>query len=110
MISPDFYKSNNLDSLFLGGKVQHYRIKPPITVLTTREYTVQLYDTMYSLAKTIFGADNEKFWTIISDINFLRNPDELQPGEIIKLPVIILDEVRYNKISYDKTQSATTKI
>lgn len=110
MISPNYYKDNNLVNLFLGGKVQHYLIKPPIVVVQTRDYQVQANDTMYTLAKRVFGVDNEHLWTIISDINFLRQPNELQAGEWIKLPVVILDEARYNKVNYDKTQSATSKI
>ena len=110
MISKNFYKQSKLVNEFLGGRLQHYPIKEPTTVLTTREYTVQSGDTMYSLARTIFGDDFEYNWTIISDINFLRMPDELQAGEVIKLPIIILDDSHFTKIGYDKTSSLTTKI
>jgi len=109
MISKNYYTDNNLNSLF-GNGLQHYLVKPATTVISSYPYEVQAGDTMYSLAKRLFGASGEHNWTIISDINYTRLPDELIPGEEIQLPLIILDDARFNKISYDQTTSATTKI
>lgn len=110
MISRHFYKENQLISAFLGGTVQHYPIKERYIVVSTYDYEVQAFDTMYSLAKRLFGDDQEFQWVIIADINFLREPDDLQPGETIKLPKVILSELRFDTVNYAKTPSATTKI
>lgn len=110
MINQSFYKANQLVSLYLGGKVQHYTSRELAIVLESYEYLVQAGDTMYTLAKKIFGEDQEFQWTYIADINFLRQPDDLQPGETILLPRIILSELRYQKPNYAKTPSATAKI
>jgi len=109
MISKHFYTENNLVQLF-GNGLQHYLVKPATVSLTSYPYEVQSGDTMYSLAKRIFGVDGEHNWTIISDLNYTRRPDELVAGEIIKLPLIILDDARFNTVNYAKTTSATTKI
>lgn len=110
MISKSFYKENNLIASFLGGKVQHYPIKERYIIVSSYPYTVQVGDTMYNLAKKIFGEDQEFQWPVIADLNFLREPDDLQPGEQIKLPKVILSELRFNKIDYAASKSATTKI
>lgn len=108
MISRAFYKENNLSKLF-GYGLQHYLIKDATLSISTYTYEVQSGDTMYSLAKRLFqGAEYN--WTIIADLNYTRRPDELVPGETILLPLIVLDDTRFNKINYDQTPSATTKI
>ena len=108
MISKPFYKENNLSNLF-GYGLQHFLIKDATLSVTSYPYEVQSGDTMYSLAKRLFqGAEYN--WTIISDLNFTRRPDDLVPGEVIRLPLLVLDDTRFNKINYDQTPSATTKI
>jgi nucleoid-associated protein YgaU len=110
MINPSFYREDTLIKKFLGGKVRHYPIRESAVVLSSYPYTVQYGDTMYTIAKKIFGADFEYLWTIIADINYIREPDDLQPGEVIKLPIVILDDSKYTKIAYDKNKTTTTPI
>ena len=111
MISPEFYIPNNLVKQFFGGKVQHYPLKEKAIVLSTWDYIVKQGDTMYTLAATIFGEDKQFHWTIISDINYLRQPYDLEVGETIKLPIVITFKTRKpNPVNYAATPSSTTKI
>lgn len=109
MINKSFYTDNNLFSLF-GRGLQHYLPKEPTTTISSYKYAVQSGETMYILAKRLFGPDGEHNWTIISDINYARRPDELVTGEIINLPLVVLDDTRFTKPDYGKTTSTTTKI
>jgi hypothetical protein len=108
MISKSFYTQNNLSKLF-GYGLQHYTIKEATTIISSYEYVVEAGDTMYTLAKRLFNG-SEQYWTIISDLNYTRRPDDLVIGETIKLPILVLDDTRFNKVNYDQTPSATTKI
>lgn len=110
MISRFYYRDSNLVYLYANKDIPHYLAKERSVVISSYLYTVQPGDTMYVLAKRIFGDEQEYQWTIISDINFLRQPDDLQPGEVIKLPKIILSELKQTTVDYAKTPSATTKI
>lgn len=108
MISKSFYTPDNLITLYGAGTVGHYPIKPYYEVLEKRPYIVQSGDTVYSLAAKIFGAEGEHNWPIIADINYLRLPDEeLQPGETIWLPVIILKDTQERRPNYAKNTSTT---
>ena len=90
MISPTFYNKKNLISQFLEGKVQHYPIKDPSVTIEWYEYIIMANETLYSIAARIFGRNLEYMWTYIADNNPPRLPDDWNPGDIIRLPKIII--------------------
>lgn len=110
MISPTFYTKDRLQQVYLEGKLRHYMQKDPIKVITHRNYTVCSGDTLYTLAKEIFGENGEFYWTVIADINYLRKPDELQVGEVIKLPITILQESIIRLPKYAQSSTKPTKV
>jgi nucleoid-associated protein YgaU len=108
MIDPHFYTADSLVNTYTGN-VKHYVVRPVWKVASYRTYTVQSGDTLYSLAEQIFGKGNAFNWTIISDINFVRFPDQLTPGEEIKLPLVIIKNSSKRRANYDEVTS-TTKV
>lgn len=109
MINAHFYTADSLTPIYTG-KTFCYPIKDRWKVLEWREYEVVEGDTMYSLAARLFGENQEYQWVIIADINPLRLPDELVPGEIIKLPSLIVSEVNKRRITYGQTTSTTIRL
>lgn len=93
MINNFFYIKNNQVKTFLKGSVAHYPVRTRTEVIETIDYVVKHGDTMYTLAKDFFGDDSEYNWTIIADLNYLREPDELVAGETIKIPTLIISDV-----------------
>ena len=110
MISKTFYTKDRLMSLFTGGKLSHYPIKDRIKVIDFEEHTVSVGETFYSIARDIFGEGGEYHWTIISDINGGRKPDDLQLGEIIKIPKTIIAETSNRLPTYEQNTSISTKV
>lgn len=110
MISPKFYNPENTVALYFGGKVSHYLRKDATVVLKKYPYTVKAGETLYTIARRLFGPDNEHYWTIIADINPLRPPDGWGPGEEILLPEIILNDPLPKTARYEQGTSATTAI
>lgn len=90
MISPTFYNKKNLISQFLGGKVSHYPIKDASVTLEWYDYIIKAHETLYTIAASIFGNDLEYMWTLIADNNPPRMPDDWQPGDIVRLPKVII--------------------
>lgn len=90
MISPSFYNKKNLVTQFLGGKVAHYPIKDASVTLEWYEYVLKVDENLYTVAAKIFGDDLEYLWTYIADNNPPRLPDAWNPGDIIRLPKIII--------------------
>ena len=90
MISPSFYNKKNLVAQFLGGKVAHYPIKDASVTLEWYEYVLKVDENLNTVAPKIFGDDLEYLWTYIADNNPPRLPDAWNPGDIIRLPKIIL--------------------
>ncbi|MEE1763707.1 LysM peptidoglycan-binding domain-containing protein [Streptomyces sp. SP18BB07] len=54
------------------------RLKPTAT------YTVRAGDTLWSIAASKLGDGNR--WREIADLNALKNPDDISPGQTLKLP------------------------
>lgn len=110
MINPSFYILDRKVQSFLGGKVAHFPLRLRIKVLATTSYIVKDGDTMYNIASRLFGNIGEYNWTIISEINFLRKPDELIIGEEIKLPLVILSETETRLPTYEQNTSTAIKV
>jgi hypothetical protein len=91
MIRPSFYQKRNLYSPE-KGKALRYPAAERMVVIESRPYTMQYGDTFYSIAAKLFGDNRQFYWTIISDINPPRYPDDWQPGDIILLPEVIVQE------------------
>lgn len=93
MINPTFYTPKNVKKgTYANNDTRRYDVRPKAIVLTSYPYVIKYGDTMYSLAKLLFGEENEYLWTVIADINPLRYPDEWEPGETILLPELIVQE------------------
>ena len=90
MISQAFYNEQNLTAQFLGGKVLHYPIKDPSVTLTWYDYVVKANENLYTIAERIFGSNLAYLWTYIADNNPPRLPDDWKPGDIIRLPKVII--------------------
>ena len=100
MISQNFYNKKNLTSQFLGGKVSHFPIKDPSVTSDWYDYIIKADETIYTIASRIFGINLEHLWTYIADNNPPRHPDEWSPGDVIKLPKVIIrdsDTLTYTK-------------
>lgn len=110
MISPTFYTKDNLIQKYLNQKVKHYPRKDRTIVLEKRPYVVQVEDTLYSIAARLFGENGEYNWTIIADINYLRKPDELQVGETIWLPKVVLAETPERVATYENNTTTATAL
>jgi LysM repeat protein len=110
MINPIFYNTDKLIQKYLNQKVKHYPRKDRTTVLEKRPYVVKSGDTYYSIAAKLFGEDGEYNWTIIADINYLRKPDELQVGETIWLPKVVLGETNTRLPTYENKASTATAL
>ena len=54
-------------------------------------YTVVEGDTMYRIIKNAYGTFSEKILTQIAIENNLDNPNDLAIGDVVKLPVILLE-------------------
>lgn len=93
MISPNYYKDANTVKVYQKGNVSHFYPKKRTLVTKKYQYTIQQGDTIYSLAKAVFGVDSEYLWTVIADINPIRMPDEWEAGETIWLPEEIIQDV-----------------
>lgn len=110
MINPIYYTSDRLIKKYLNQKLKHYPIKDRTIVLEKRLYVVQAGDTYYSIAAKLFGPNGEHNWTIIADINYLRKPDELQIGETLWLPKVILGESTLRLPTYENNTSTATAL
>ena len=110
MISPSYYIKDRKVQFYLGGKISHYVVKPRAKILGFVYYTVQAGDTLYSIAAKLFDVQGEYNWTIIADLNYLRKPDELQVGEVIKLPTVILNETEARLPRYEQNTSTAIKV
>lgn len=90
MISSTFYNKKNLIMSFLGGKVQHYPVKDPSITVEWYDYIVKSGENLYTIAAKIFGKNLEYMWTYIADNNPPRLPDDWNPGDIVRLPKVII--------------------
>lgn len=92
MISPQYYNRNNTVNVYLGGKRPHFLQKERTVIAKSYEYRMMYGDNMYTLARKLFGDQNESFWIILGDMNELRDPLDWEEGEVIKLPELIVSE------------------
>lgn len=101
MINSTFYNKKNTVTYFLGGKVSHFAVKDPSVTLQWYEYVVKANETLYTIAARLFGDGLEYMWTYIADNNPPRMPDDWNPGDILRLPKIIIrdsDTIRTNYV------------
>lgn len=104
MISPAFYNKKNLVTLLEGGHTQHYPVKSPSVTWEWYEYILMARETLYTVAARLFGRDLEYMWTLIADNNPPRHPDDWNPGDVIRLPkVIIRDSDTQDVITNSRT-------
>ena len=104
MISPSFYNKKNLISQFLGGRVSHYPVKDPSVTIEWYDYIVKADENLYKIAARIFGKNLEHLWTYIADNNPPRLPDDWHPGDIVRLPKIIIRDSDTIKTSYSNAR------
>jgi nucleoid-associated protein YgaU len=95
MINPNIYAKRNLVKVLNDGKAQHYSVRDRATVVESVDYIVKQGETLYSIAKRLFGLNRQYMWTIIADINPPKMPDEWEVGDVIKLPRIIVQETAF---------------
>lgn len=110
MISPNFYNKKNLSAQFLGGKVSHYPIKDASVTAEWYEYVIKANENLYKIAARIFGRNLEYMWTYIADNNPPRQPDDWNPGDIIRLPKIIIRDSDTLTSFYSNAKTRTTSI
>lgn len=87
--------------VYLGGKIKHYLRKPRTVTLVDHPYTTQEGDNMYSLALRLFGENSMYFWTIIADNSRLKMPDEWEPGQLVNMPEIVLNDLVQQAPNYE---------
>ena len=109
-ISPQYYKETNTVKVFFEGKRSHFLQKERAIVIDKYAYILNYGDDMYSLAARIFGKENQYLWTIIADINELREPTDWEVGETIYLPLLIVNESLVELRKYIDEQSTTAFI
>ena len=110
MISPTNYNKRNLISIYLDGKVKHFPVKDPSITLEWYDYTIKQGETLYSIAERVFGKNLGYMWTYIADNNPIRYPDEYSPGDIIRLPKIIIRDSDTITNNYKNATTVTTSI
>ena len=110
MINPTFYNSTNTVYAYFGGKVLHYPVRPKVTVVGTYKYTLTFGENMYTLASELFGKEREHFWTILAEINDLREPDDWVAQEVVNLPKVIVTESKETKTEYTNVKTDSTTI
>ncbi len=91
MINSSYYTSSNAVIHSDVNKIKRFEVKPLDTVFSYRNHIVESGQDLYSLASTVFGKDSQYYWTIIAEDNLLRFPDDLIAGEVIRLPLLILE-------------------
>lgn len=101
MISPVFYNKKNLVAEYLGGKVPHYAIKDPSVTLEWYDYVLKVNETLYTVTAKLFGKDMEYLWTYIADNNPPRHVDDWNPGDIVRLPRIIIRDTDVIRQKFD---------
>ena len=93
MINPEYFNELNLEETQSpnGVTARYFNPRTPDFARVTEDYTVKEGETYYSLARRIFGADDQEFaWTVIADVNETFYPDELVAGHKIQLPVQVV--------------------
>jgi hypothetical protein len=110
MISKTFYIEDRLVKQFFNKTLKHFPQKIRIKVLETKPYEVVYGDTLYSIASKHFGEGLEQYWTIISDVNQCRKPLDLYIGEVIRLPLVIIEELPTRLPLYEQNTAPATAI
>lgn len=110
MISPAFYQEDNVAQVYQGGLVRHYLHKPRTVTIKDRPTTLVYGETLYSKAAELFGDENEFLWTILADNMPVRHPDAWGTDDLLKLPVIVLNDYNPPKNRYGAESTATTAI
>lgn len=110
MINKEYYTTNNQVSLYLNGKVRHYKAKNPSKTVKWYNYELKKGETIYTLANKLFGEGLTHLWTYIADNNIPRNPDDWMEGDTIKLPIIIVKDLESNRTSYSNAETTSTTI
>lgn len=96
MISPDYLSEGSIVSQYSEG-VLHYQVQPRYKVLSHSEYTLGVSETVYKIARQIFGSDKEYLWTIIADLNPHKRVEEWVAGDVILIPTEVVE--RRNEVT-----------
>ena len=94
MIAPLYYAKSNWVRLFT--KANHFLPKERVLATKVKEYVMKQGETLYDIARKIFGNNRENYWTIIAELNEPRMPDEWEAGEIILIPEVIIQESSFS--------------
>ena len=92
MISKEYYNRLNILKTFFNGVRVHYGNKERYIIIRWYDHPIAYGEDMYSLARKIFGDENEYLWPVIADLNPLRDPTDWEVGDIVKIPEVILSE------------------
>lgn len=107
-ISPKYYNPSNTTQAYISSRRNHYLHKERIVVVKSYAYVLDYGEDMYSLAKKLFGEANQYMWTIIADLNELREPQDWKAGETVLLPELIVSETFEEVRKFVNEQSLTT--
>jgi len=92
MIYRETLNSENSITGFFGPEIRYYPPVIPNEVVETVDYVVKSGDTFYTIGLKLFGSSNQHLWPIIAEQNGAKMEHELQPGETIKLPIVIVNK------------------
>lgn len=110
MISQGFYISDLAVQYFHAKTIKHFPIKDKTHVISKVPYTIKESDTIYSIASNWFGENNQFHWTIITDLNNYIRFEDLQVGDIIYLPKIIIKDTIERVSTYEQNSSTAIKV
>jgi hypothetical protein len=91
MIRPRLFNGKNLLPNS-EGKALHYAEFRTQICTEIRPYTLGYGESLHSLAVELFGVTGQYLWTIISDINPPRHPDDWEEDDTLYLPLTILQD------------------
>lgn len=91
MISADYLSEGSEVTMYTDGGAPHYHIQPRYKVLQSVDYVLKLGDTIYTLARDIFGENKDMLWTIIADLNPHKRVEEWEVGDRILLPTEVVE-------------------
>jgi len=98
MIYQDKLNLNNVRSVYLTGKADHYMPVPRNKILETTEYDIKASDSINTISEFLFkfSGGGESNWTILCNTNRLRRPQDWRTGETLKIPLVIVLRKDFN--------------
>lgn len=110
MIYPNFYRKENLEKSYFGGKAFHFPLRQRFVIVGQYRYTLREGEDLLLLAQKVFGAGYSYFWTIIAEINPTKSPDEWHAGEIVLLPKIVVANSRRKLETFSDAKITSTTV